>query len=302
MLKRTAVLTAALVFSVYAAAASATEGSNQHWAIGANTGQPAIMPGPGDTAWLEYNQYYTANAFLNAQGKSAIAGYNISVFAEAARIIHTWDINWDGWHLSSQIIATAVHTDLWRGGSSHFSGIGFGDFEVTPFYVSKNFGAFNILGGLDSWYPTGTYSKSNVVNEGLNYMTFAPEFAITFHPNERLMASLDCLTMFNTENPATHYLSGSSENIDYQIGYRPFDDFKSLQIGASGYYFAQFTNDISDGAVVAGGGDRGRAFAVGPQVRYDLKGGALIFKWQKELAVLNRPEGNRFWFQFALKL
>jgi hypothetical protein len=260
------------------------------------------MPPPGETYWLNYDQFYTAGEYMNGQGKSSIAGYHISTFGEAARFIHTWDIDLYGWHLSTQMIATLVHTDLWRG-TTHNNGTGFGDLNAVPLYVSKDFGTFNVLAGFDIWAPTGNYNKSLVVNESLNYATFAPEVALTYHPNDRFMANIDAIAMFNTEDPTTRYFSGSAINFDYQAGYRLFDNFKALQVGFSGYYFAQFTGDLSDGVPVAGGGNRGRVLGIGPQVRFDLPtGGGIIFKWQKEMAVMNRPEGDRFWCQFALKL
>ncbi len=306
--RRTAALALAATLSTTASlfsasAALATEGGNQHYPIGANTAQPAIMPDPGNTSWLNYNQFYTANAFVNGQGVSSVAGYHVNTFAEAARIIHSWDLDLGGWILSSQVILTAVHTDLWRGGAHH-GYTGFGDLNIVPIYLSRNFGDFYLLAGINVWAPTGDYSKSRIVNSGMNYSTFAPEFAITYRPNDKLLINLDMLAMFNTENPATHYLSGNSINFDYSAGYRPFDEFQALQLGISGYYFAQWTDDIQNSVTVANG-NRGRVFAIGPQIRYDFPfkypTGGIIFKWQKELAVMNRPEGNRFWCQFALK-
>jgi len=294
-------LSGAFFASLSLSPALATEAGLQHYPIGANTAQPAIMPAPGMTSWLNYDQYYTANNYLNAQGKSSVPGYRLSTAGEAARIIHTWDFDLDGWHLSSQMIATILYTNTSRSGTGH-TAAGFGDLNAVPLYVWKDFGDFNFLTGFNVWAPTGNYSKNNALNPSLNYATFAPEFALTYHPNDRFMANVDTVILFNTENPTTHYHSGSAINFDFQAGYRPLDTYKSLQLGFSGYYFAQFTDDISSGTPVAGGGNRGRVLGIGPQARFDFTGGGIIFKWQKEFFVMNRPEGNRFWCQFALKL
>jgi len=289
-------LTSTLITSAHA-----TEGALQHYPIGANTAQPAVMPPPGATSWLNYDQYYTANKFKNAQGNSSVPGFRLSAFGEAARMIHTWNFDLDGWHFSSQLIATILYTNASRGGTGH-TAAGFGDLNTVPLYVWKDFGDFNFLAGFNVWAPTGNFSRSQALNTSLNYWTYAPEFALTYHPNDRFMANIDTVIMFNTENTATHYRSGSAINFDFQAGYRPFDAFKFVQLGFSGYYFAQFTDDISNGVSVAGGGNRGRVLGIGPQARFDFPGGGIIFKWQKEFFAMNRPEGNRFWCQFALKL
>jgi hypothetical protein len=51
------------------------------------------------------------------------------------------------------------------------------------------------------------------------------------------------------------------------------------------------------------GGNRGQAVAVGPFIRYHpSRDWGITFKWQHEYLVENRPSGNRFFLQFALKL
>jgi len=216
-------------------------------------------------------------------------------------MVHTWNFDLDGWHLSSQMVAAIIYTNASGGGIGH-TGAGYGDLNTVPLYVWKDFGEIAVLGGLNIVAPIGSNSKAQVINTSLNYWTFTPEFAFTYHPNDRFMASVDMMLLFNTVNPATNYHSGSAINFDFQAGYRPFDTFKSVELGLSGYYFAQFTDDIRNGIPVAGGGNRGRVLGIGPQVRFDFTGPAgIIFKWQKEFFVLNRPEGDRFWCQFALK-
>jgi len=86
--------------------------------------------------------------------------------------------------------------------------------------------------------------------------------------------------------------------MDYAAGYSLAP---SWQAGASGYAYRQTTDDRVNGNPVPGG-NRGRAFAVGPYIRYHTGYGGITFKWQNELAVENRAKGNRFFLQFALRL
>ena len=49
--------------------------------------------------------------------------------------------------------------------------------------------------------------------------------------------------------------------------------------------------------------NKGRAFAIGPSVKYDSgKGWFVTAKWQKELAVRNRPEGSAVWLKAVFPL
>ena len=58
----------------------------------------------------------------------------------------------------------------------------------------------------------------------------------------------------------------------------------------------------ADGSVFADG-NKGRAFAIGPFVRYHVDPDwGITFKWQIESLVENHAEGNRFFLQFMLKL
>jgi hypothetical protein len=49
-------------------------------------------------------------------------------------------------------------------------------------------------------------------------------------------------------------------------------------------------------------GNRGRAFAIGPYVRYHEGYWGIAFKWQNESWIENRAQGDRFFLQFAFTL
>jgi hypothetical protein len=65
-----------------------------------------------------------------------------------------------------------------------------------------------------------------------------------------------------------------------------------------GYYYKQSTSDFRGGILVNGDGNKGQAVGIGPQIRFKLHPGAITLKWQTEMAVRNRAEGDRFWLQF----
>ena len=53
---------------------------------------------------------------------------------------------------------------------------------------------------------------------------------------------------------------------------------------------------------VVGDGNRGKAIAIGPFVRYYGKGWGITFKWQHETEVANRAKGERFYLQAMVRL
>jgi hypothetical protein len=50
------------------------------------------------------------------------------------------------------------------------------------------------------------------------------------------------------------------------------------------------------------GGNRGRAFGIGPYIRYGDAYSGITLKWQIESAIENRAKGNRYFLQVAVRL
>jgi hypothetical protein len=274
----------------------ASENGAEHYPVGTNTVLPALMPAVGDSLWLNYITYYTADRFNNSSGDSVIPGYSVSAVAEAARFLRTWTAI-DALAWTSGIIFIANSANIHVPNRSG-SGSGFGDLVIQPVLLTAAFGNLYLLGGFDVSLPTGNYSKYNLVNPGLHYTTVAPQFALTWLPGKEFEISLFSIAGFNSTNQATHYTSGNYFDVDYSIGYRAVPSLPALQFNLGGYYFDQFTDDKINGSQYLDG-HRSRAFAVGPQVHYQFKRGGIALKWQHETFVENRPEGDRFQLQFS---
>jgi len=165
--------------------------------------------------------------------------------------------------------------------------------------LTTAYGDLHLLGGFDVSLPTGRYSKDTLVTPGFNYTTVAPQFALTWLFTKELEFSLLSTLGFNSKNGATQYESGDYFDVDYSMGYRPIPSIPAIQISIVGYFFEQFTDDKLNGNRFLDG-HRGRAFAIGPQVRYQFARGGITLKWQHESAVKNRPQGERFQLQFAV--
>lgn len=288
---------AALIGSFAAMPAEASENGADHYPTGTNTVEPALMPPPGGSLWLNYLTFYTADRFNNSNGASSVPGYLVNSAAEAARLLHTWtSLDGVAWTSGLIVIASDANVDVpHRSGS----GGGLGDLVIQPVLLTGMFGNLHVLGGFDVSLPTGNYSKSKLVNPGLNYATLAPQLALTWLPTRDFEFSLFATAGFNSKNHATQYKSGDYLDIDYAIGYRPVSSLPRLQFSVVGYWFDQFTDDQMNGEQFLDG-HRGRAFAVGPQIRYQFARGGIAFKWLHETSAENRPEGNRFQLQFAV--
>jgi hypothetical protein len=91
--------------------------------------------------------------------------------------------------------------------------------------------------GLDTYVPSGRYSTSNLINTGLNYMTFAPNLNVSWNVSPKFELSATLFSEFNLTNPATHYHSGADLDLDYGTTYRPFASLPQLGFGIQGYFY-----------------------------------------------------------------
>jgi hypothetical protein len=88
--------------------------------------------------------------------------------------------------------------------------------------------------------------------------------------------------------------------LDYLVGYSLN---KQVQLGVQGYLLKQFSDDTVNGEPVPGGGFRGQAVAIGPQLRYMWsQTSGIVFKYQHEFAVRNRPQGDKVWMELSFPL
>ena len=281
-------------------AASASENGLTHYPVGVNTILPGILPAPGDTEFYSYTKYYNATSLKGSDGKSIDPSFDLTVAAEAFKLVHTWDQTVGPFSLSSSVIVPFTWVNINAFGR-HDSSFGMGDPVISPVYLgyaSPDHKFFSFI-GLDIYAPLGSYNKDNLANHGLNYWTFSPSINVTYMPTPQWEFSGTALLEFNTENPATNYRSGTDFIFDGAIGYYPMPEtVPKLKVSLQGYALQQLSDDTQDGVSV---GNRGSSFGVGPQISYDIvPGGGLVLKYQRDFDVRNRAEGNSAWLQFAM--
>jgi len=282
--------------------AAAGETSATNFPVGVNTAVPAIYPPAGATEFYNYNLYYHAGKYEADAGNPAPPLLRTDVFVEAFRVNHTWVNLGQNVTLGSGFAINFVHQALNIGVAKGRVDFGFADPDIIPYNIgwqaTPKLWFAHIFNIFPSW---GSYSRSKLVNPGLGYTTYAPELAMTYLPTPSWEFGLDARYGINEKNRSTRYKSGNDFTVDYIAGYRPFASLPALQLGVNGYFYKQVADDKLNGARV-GNGNQGQAFGIGPSIRYDIGNGGLILKYQHEVAVQNRTQGERVWFQFALPL
>ncbi|MCX7914043.1 MAG: transporter [Thermodesulfovibrionales bacterium] len=270
-----------------------TEGGGGAYPNGAEDFMAGAVPPPG-IYFLNYFTFYTADKFMDNSGKSAIPDFDLNVTANVFRLLYVsktqiFGGNW-GMHVFIPLLNVDVELPI---GSQSKTGIG--DIIIDPFILSWHFKNWHFATGIDIYIPTGQFDKNRLANLGRNYWTFEPIFAFTYLSDSGVDVSCKFMYDFNTKNKDTNYKSGQEFHFDYTLGKR----LQNWHLGIGGYYYKQLTSDKLNGQRVLPDGNKGRAFAIGPQAKYDYKNMSFVLKYQKEFEVKNKPEGDKFWFKFV---
>ncbi|EJN05858.1 transporter [Phyllobacterium sp. YR531] len=277
--------------------ARATENGFSAYPQGVNTILNGLVPQPGQTWIQNYSTYYSAKSFKDSNGNNLIPGFDADLAVESIRVMHTWDWQIGQFSVSSTIVLPFIHADIDTafGGTDNTE---IGDVSVGPMYLgwSNPDKTFFAYAGLEFYLP----SKTEVSNK---VFSISPNLHLTWLPDPQLELSGTIGTEFHLKNEDTDYQSGSLSYMDWAVNYRAFQSLPQLAIGVQGYAAKQFSDDKIGGTTVSDG-FRQQAFAIGPQLVYAIgnRGGGVVLKWQHEFDVENRPEGDKFWFQFQVPI
>ncbi len=293
-------------------AAVATENGGTLWPLGVQTVVPAIEPPPGHAEFYQYMLWYSASSFKNGEGQSVFPNVGADVVGNAIRANYTWPLTYEGWNFTTDVTMISDGTTIKVANLFESTNVGVAEFYVVPAaltYAWKDahlgdvhLGDVHFLAGVGAMIPVSVYDPTRVANASNNYYGINPHIAVTWFPTPKWELSMQAVFTLNFRNPATQYLSGNIFNMDYGIGYRPFDSLPGLQIGVNGFLTEQLSADQTAFGYVPGG-NYFHKFALGPQIVYYLTpAAALVFKWQRELSATNTTKGDRVWFEFAVPL
>jgi len=284
--------TAVAAILLVSSAAFATEGGGSVYAGGNEDFMSGALPPPG-FYFINYTNYYWADRFNDGHGNSVVPGFRVSAVVDALRFIYVTNVKILGLDYGMHAIVPIVNLNVHVPGQKK-SITEVGDVTFDPLVLAWHSKNLHAVAGLDINLPVGGYDVTSIANAGRNYWNLEPALAFTYLSDGGFEASSKFMYDFNFKNDKTEYLSGEEFHFDYTIAYH----IKNWGLGVGGFYYKQTTDDKQYGLKVGLDGLKGQAFAIGPQVKYDYKNMSFILKYQKEMAVENRPEGDKLWFKF----
>ncbi|MES2260253.1 MAG: transporter [Pseudomonadota bacterium] len=288
--------------------ASATEGGGNAYALGLDTNGAAVMPPEGLSVFGYYHHYEATHIKDDAGRDNArFAHFKLTVNALATRVSYVWPgVKLMGANVESRIalpFAVRSEKDAARAtpaGPVDDSGskTGFGEIQIIPLALGWHAPTLHQIAGIDAFLPTGRFVATDRVNIGRNYYQVAPFYAFMWTPKDAQL-SAKIRYGFSGNNKDNGYSSGDEFTLELSAGYQVKP---SIQLGFSGYFYRQATDDTLNGALVNGTGNRGRVNALGPYISYKFDSFTLFTKLQKEFDARNRPEGTRLWVQAKIPL
>ncbi|MGE5506140.1 MAG: transporter [Actinomycetota bacterium] len=270
---------------------SATEGGGGHYSNGAEDFMSGALP-PQGLHTINYFAVYSAGRLQDGYGNRKVPDFQLTSTAWVPRVIYITKYQILGADWGVQAMMPIARQYVRMNGSSD-TRTDMGDLLLDPIMLGWHSKNWHFGAGIDVYLPTGQYDKNKLSNIGRNYWTVEPLASVTYLADNGFEASAKAMYDINTENGATKYASGDEFHVDYAVGLHVGEDWT---LGLGGYYYQQVTGDRQDGSQLSTSND-GRAIALGPVVKYSLGRLAFTAKWEHEIEVRNRPQGEVGWFK-----
>lgn len=285
----------------------ATEGGGGAYPNGAEGFMTGAVPPPGNYI-IDYNLWYTADKFANANGDDFVfvgpngptesQDFDLTVGGTVVRLIHVTKQHVFGGLWAQQIFVPLLYVDVDHPVLGKEDKFGLGDLIVDPVVVSWHKGKIHCAAGVDTYVPVGAYDKDDVANIGRNYWTIEPVVACSYL-DRGWDVSAKAMYDFNMKNDDTDVQSGDEFHVDYAVG----KVVKNWKLGAGGYYYKQVSDDdYPAGYPPPAQLGKGQAMAAGPQVAYAIGKLTFVAAYQEEFEVENKPEGQRMWLKIIAPL
>jgi hypothetical protein len=292
-------LRAVAIAAVFTASAGAyaTEGGGSIYPVGAENYVCCALPPPGFYGMV-FGQHYRADEVKDNNGNTLpIPGFKVSATAVVPRLIWITGQQIAGASLGFHAILPVVSLDVTVPGA-HQRKTGIGDMVFGPVLGWHHSPQLHSVLALDFFAPTGHYSRTDLANIGRNYWAVHAIAGVSQIDPSGLNADAKVMYALNTKNKDTDYRSGDEFIVDYDAGWGLGNGWV---VGVGGYLYQQVTNDKQAGTTVVD--NKGRAFAIGPSIKYDSgKGWFLTLKYQTETGVRNRAAGNALWLKAVYPL
>lgn len=288
----------ALALASLAGAASATEGGGSVYPVGAENFTCCALPPPGLYGILWYQHYNTDQVRGNDGEVVTPSTFKVTANAVVPRLVWITPVEIAGASLGFHTILPMVNLDVNVAPGVRQSKTGLGDMTFGPVLGWHHSEALHSVLALDIYAPTGAYDKNDVANIGRNHWAIQPVIGVSYIQPAGINGDVKLMWTHNFENGDTDYKDGQELIVDYSVGWGLGNGWT---LGVGGYYYQQLTDDEQNGTTVKN--NKGRAFALGPSVRYDSgKGWFIDAKFQDEMAVRNRADGAAFWIKAVFPL
>jgi hypothetical protein len=270
----------------------ATEGGGGIYANGVENFLSGAMPPPGFYP-IVYGTSYHAAALRDNAGNdisAAVGGFRAKVTGVVPRFVWVTEQQVLGGQLAFHTIVPLLNVDV-RVGANQNSNTGIGDLNFAAALGYHLSDKLHYVVAFEVNAPTGRYDRKDVANIGRNYWNVEPLIAVSWVQPTGLNADIKLMYDYNLRNKDTNYKSGQELHADYAVGWGFGNGWV---LGAGGYIYRQVSDDQQAGRTVEG--NRGRAFAIGPLVKYQGKSGwFLMAKYENQYDVRNRSDGAAFW-------
>lgn len=294
-MNKTTLSLAALTLMSAASASFATEGGGSTYPVGAENHLAGAAPPPGVYV-LEYVNQYSANRLNDAQGNAVpVPGFKVKATAAATRIAWVTTTPVMGGQLVAHAILPLVSVKVSAAGQSS-SRSGLGDVSLGAGVAWHHSPQLHSVAALDLVVPVGSYDAARPVNVGRNYASIQPAYLVSWIDPNGWNADAKIGMSFNRTNKDTGYRSGTELNVDYALGWGLGNGWV---VGVGGNLYQQLSEDTLNGQ--SRSGSKGRAYAVGPNLKYDSgKGWFITAKLSKEFSVRSRTEGTSVWIKTTI--
>jgi len=281
-----------------AGVANASENGASVYPVGVETVMPGMMPPPHGTMLYEYNAQVSANQTDDANGNAVkIPDFKLRVLAVAVRVVHNWGVPFLGGTVETYVAVPFVDQEL-HVPPGKFTKFAVGNIAVSPLGLRYAKGRWHFFYEGDLWFPGTGRSATDALNIGQNNYAAGPVGGFTYlRGREELSSKLQYI--INLEDTANNYQSGNEFTWEFD-GMHGIS--RKVAIGVNGFLYKQTTDDKLADAVF-NSGNRGRDFAIGPEVRFNLiTHGGFAVKYLRDTMVENRAPTNAFWFQLAVPI
>ncbi len=285
--------------------ASAIEGPSP-FQPGSSTGSPAgAMPPPGTYLIIDVED---TSGYLHGNTDNTIP---VLGWKEAITPVVVWVSNTHV--LGGSYMAYIVQPFVTEGVNA--SGVG-GGMAVAHGYANTTLAPFNVSWklphdfylkiGMAFQVPDGTYlyaGSGATAHElpqspGNHTLTYEPDAALSYLGHGWDLTVHPVLD-FQTKDTITNYQSGNVFYLDVTAS----KTMKRWTVGLVGNFCQQFTNDVQNGAVVNGNGNKFGHYLLGPMLAYDLgPAGSLKFTGLVGMRATNDLNVSFFHVQYAKRL